>query len=361
MSGGKQRGPKWQVGAHRLKGLRRVHQDGRYYVYHRASGARMPDLPENHPDFLAAFLNAERGQARPRKRRAREGSLLDVWHAYCISDLHRALSASYRRDLEREGDQIIRGANDVLLRDIRQDHIEADLRDLAPHKANRRRKAWRAMMIFACGRGLIDADPSKYVDRRKAAKAEPYAAWSPGEVDAFRARWPLPTMQRVAFELLHWTGARISDTIRFGPGMVDKDGWLVYRQQKTGGEVAIPFRRTVPAFADPADLDMVHAAIGQHARQMTFVTTEYGTSRSPKSASQWFSKTARAAGISAKTAHGLRGTRCVLHAEGGATTHQLGAWVGHESLKEIEHYTKDADKRRVLSGPEAAPKIVQKI
>ncbi len=31
----------------------------------------MPDLPENHPDFLSAYLKAERGQHRPRKRRAR--------------------------------------------------------------------------------------------------------------------------------------------------------------------------------------------------------------------------------------------------------------------------------------------------
>ena len=321
----------------------------------------MPDLPENHPDFLSAYLKAERGQHRPRKRRARECSLLAIWHAYCISDHHRALSASYRRNLERDGDLIIRGANDVLIRDIRKDHIENDLRDLAPHKANRRRKSWRAMMIFAKERGFIKEDPSKYVDRRKTRKAKRHPAWTAAEIDTFRAHWPLNSMQRLAFELLHWTGARVSDAIRFGPGMVDKNGWLSYRQQKTGGDVAVPFRRAVPEIADKADLDMVHAALDQHSRHMTFITTFYSTSRSPKSVSQWFSKAARAAGILTKTAHGLRGTRCVLLAERGATTHQIGAWVGHESLKEIEHYTKDADKRRVLSGPEAAPKIVQKI
>jgi len=49
-----------------------------------------------------------------------------------------------------------------------------------------------------------------------------------------------------------------------------------------------------------------------------------------------------------------RKSRMILHAESGANIHQIAAWSGHEPLKEIERYTKRAEKRRLLSpGPSA--------
>ncbi|WOI56723.1 hypothetical protein [Palleronia sp. LCG004] len=39
----------------------------------------------------------------------------------------------------------------------------------------------------------------------------------------------------------------------------------------------------------------------------------------------------------------------ILHAERGANIHQIAAWSGHETLKEIERYTKRAERRRLLS------------
>jgi hypothetical protein len=36
--------------------------------------------------------------------------------------------------------------------------------------------------------------------------------------------------------------------------------------------------------------------------------------------------------------------------EAEATTHQIGAWTGHESLKKIEHYAKKFNKRKALTG-----------
>jgi len=50
-----------------------------------------------------------------------------------------------------------------------------------------------------------------------------------------------------------------------------------------------------------------------------------------------------------KTSHGLRKSRMILHAERGANIHQIAAWSGHETLKEIERYTRAAEKRRLLS------------
>ncbi len=36
-------------------------------------------------------------------------------------------------------------------------------------------------------------------------------------------------------------------------------------------------------------------------------------------------------------------------AEAGATAHQIAAWTGHESLSEVQRYSKAADRKRILS------------
>jgi integrase len=116
---------------------------------------------------------------------------------------------------------------------------------------------------------------------------------------------------------------------------VEDEGWLTFTQQKTGGEVSIPFRRELPEFAEryACDLALLHQAIkasGKH--HMTFLYTQHGTSRSSKSVSQWFSAKAKAAGVEDRTAHGLRKSRVIALAEPGGTSPQIGAWTGPDSL-----------------------------
>lgn len=90
---------------------------------------------------------------------------------------------------------------------------------------------------------------------------------------------------------------------------------------------------------------------------MTWIITSYGATRLVKGASQWFAKSARAANIIGKTAHGLRSARAVSLAERGASTHQIAAWTGHESLSEVEHYSRAANKKHILGGAEHERKL----
>ena len=40
----------------------------------------------------------------------------------------------------------------------------------------------------------------------------------------------------------------------------------------------------------------------------------------------------------------------VALAEAGASAHQIAAWTGHESLSEVAHYTRSADRKRAVMG-----------
>lgn len=55
-----------------LKGIHRKSVGGQTYVYHRPTGTRLPDLPNNHPDFISAVRNAAKQskvKSRAPKRR----------------------------------------------------------------------------------------------------------------------------------------------------------------------------------------------------------------------------------------------------------------------------------------------------
>ncbi len=350
----------------KLKGIRRVKQDGKVYRYHRATGTRLPDdIPEDHPDFLAAYLKAESqaGTKKPiRGATPRAGTVAHAWWQFTKSDDFLDLSDGYRRRMMAHGDDIVAKGGNVPIDQIRAYHIENDIQDMDRNAARTRLKTWRKFLDWTQPR-LVERNWAKYVDMPKAKKGTPHKRWSADHVAAFRNRWPVDTSQRLAFELMLFTGMRICDAVRCGPGWIDRDGWMTFKQKKTGGEVLIAFNRDLPPFADAEARAYLSECLNARTeRHMTFLATIHGTSRSEKAASNWFSDAARKAGLKGdqrRTAHGLRDTCCARLAEGGATAHQLMTWSGHESLEEAERYTKDADKKRMLTVDDSGPKIVQ--
>lgn len=170
------------------------------------------------------------------------------------------------------------------------------------------------------------------------------------EVERGTERWQIGTPQRLAFELIFWTGARCIDARVLGRQMVDRKGWLGYVQEKTGGAVAIPLFAPLPGWCAEFEPDrqMLLARLEAH-RDMTFIVTRTGSPRSQKGISQWIAANARAAGLTGLTAHGLRASRAIELYLIGATSQKIGAWTGHLSLSEIEHYTRAASRRALLA------------
>lgn len=330
---------------------------GAVYHYLRAPGCqlvRLPDLPLDSPAFLAAYAAALAGAKAPRlPSRYPAGSIGAVAASYEASDAFKHLSPATKARRRVILGQIVAKAGAGMIRDLKPRHIDADIAPLSPHPANARLKTWRGMCSWAKDAGLLIDNPAPGAKPKRIPKSDGHETWAADDIVRFRAHWPIGTAQRLTFELLFWTAVRVADSARLGPGMVDKAGWLVFRQGKTGGEVAVPLARALPAFAVgmQGDLDQLRAALdARPERHMTFLTTEAGAARSVKALSMWFVGAAKAAGVMGKSAHGLRKSRATLLAEAGATEHQIGAWTGHESLTEVRRYTRKADKRRILSG-----------
>lgn len=331
-----------------LRHIQTVNKGGRVYRYLRIPGQpriKLPDLPPDDPDFLAAYAKAM--QAAPRQLRAGAGSIAAMIEGYLRSDACAALSDGYRKIIRRHMDAIRVDAEAAMIRHLRAEHIQDDLRPLTAVQQRDRMKAWRLICGHALDARAIASDPTEGVRRPKPLQHVSHPAWALDHIEAYRKRWPIGTVQRALMEVAYWTGARISDVVMIGPGHVGRDGVLTFRQQKTGDLAYVPWSNPLPAHAEAmaADRAMMHEAIFQFRGHMTFLATRNGQTRSHKAAGHVIAAAAESAGFD-RSAHGLRRARAVQLAEAGANTLQIGAWTGHHSLSEIAHYVEEQDRRR---------------
>ena len=78
-----------------------------------------------------------------------------------------------------------------------------------------------------------------------------------------------------------------------------------------------------------------------------FILNEKGRPSTKASLGNFFQDAAKAAGMKARL-QGMRKAFCIYWAEQEATTHQIAAMAGHISLKEVERYTRAADRKRMV-------------
>ncbi|XWN32967.1 MAG: tyrosine-type recombinase/integrase [Devosia sp.] len=198
---------------------------------------------------------------------------------------------------------------------------------------------------------MIDIDPS--IGIRAPKGGEGHRAWSAEELEAFRKKWPFGTEQRLAFELGFWVGCRSSDVVKNGWQHVGPDGWIAFRQTKTGGEVSLPLKSLPDGFEDRLVQDHAHVVSAiEHTRgRMIFMETAHGRPRSSKAMAAWFRSACTAAQLPMScTFHGLRSTRASILAELGWSASRIGVWTRHTTLKEVTRYTRSASRRRMIEG-----------
>lgn len=327
---------------------------GKYYRTRRGGQerlTRLPDLPVDHPDFLAAWAAAARAEDAPKAFQS--GTIGSIWRAALASDLFFEFSPAYRAIIQRQAKGITDRAGAAKAGAVAEKHVRADLRDCTNPRA--RLKAWRFWARFAIDKGWITSDPTAQI-RLRLRSTTGHPAWSSAEIEAFRAAYPIGSTARAIMELTYWTGARISDAVKIGPPHL-RQGVLVFRQTKTQDMAYVPWTCALPDYASDmsADRDLCRAALAHIPTGLTFLQTAQGRARSHKAAGHVLAQACRSIELE-RSAHGLRKARAISLAEAGATPAQIGAWTGHRSLSEIAHYTREMDRFSAVMGADSEQK-----
>jgi integrase len=173
-------------------------------------------------------------------------------------------------------------------------------------------------------------------------KSDGFHSWTDAEIAQFEKHHPVGSRPRLALALLLFTGQRRSDVVSMGrqhirDAVIDgKATQLLHvKQQKTGAELDIPV------------LAPLAAIIAETPTDMTFLTTQFGKPFTAAGFGNWFREQCNAARLPHCSAHGLRKAAARRMAEWGFTAHEIAAWTGHLSLREVVRYTKGADQKRL--------------
>jgi integrase len=293
------------------------------------------------PDFWAQYRDALEGAPLPTKA-AKANTLACALERYRQSSSWAALSNATRRQREKVYRTVVITAGNAPLSQITPETIRAgrERRAGTPHSANNFLKAMRAFFAWAVEFKHVAVDPTKGIklltgDNDK----DGFHTWTQAELDRFEARWPVGTRERLAFDLLLYTGLRRGDAVRLGVQHV-RDGVIAIRTEKhakgRAGEL-ISIRILPPLAAS------IEAA---RTGDLTYLVTDAGHPWVKESFTNWFREACRKAGCPG-SAHGLRKAGATRAAEHGATERQLMAIFGWSTGKMAQHYTRAADRARL--------------
>jgi integrase len=311
------------------------------YHYFRRVGFPRVRLPGAlvSPEFMAAYQEAMALAPAPiGASKIKPGSVAAAVAAYLASRQFAELAAG-TRTLRR-----------AILQRFRDDHgdkpigimpakfIELVLGKMKPHAARNYFKAIRALCQFAVGAELIKVDPTAGMKAPK-VKSKRRRPWTDAEIAKYEATHLIGTNARLAFALGLYTLQRRSDVLRMGPQDV-RNGMLAVRQQKTGAVLSLPVRPELRTILDAIPLTGFS----------TFLVTKSGKQFCRSDFDEQFRAWCNDAGLPPDCYfHGLRASGCTILADAGCSAHEIAAWSGHMTLKEVEHYTRSADQKRLAA------------
>jgi integrase len=316
--------------------LRERTRHGRYvYYFRRGKGprTRLPDL--GAPDFEEAYQAALAGRARHRERE-QGGTLAWLIVRYKQSAHFASLKASTRKRRDAIMQNAAKAAGDIPFKAVTRKDIVQALDRRSPSSGIAFLNAMQAVFKWAQSVELIQVNPCDGV-KRPQFRSEGHHVWSVEEVESFRTRWRVGTRERLAMDLLLFTGLRRSDIFRVGRQHVAGEV-LSVRTEKTGKPVHIPIWSELRQSIDATPTG-----------DLAFLTTSAGKPfTSANSFGIWFAAACRAAGVPGR-AHGLRKAGATIAADNGASAHELMSMFGWSRLAMAETYTKQANEKRLAS------------
>ena len=205
-----------------------------------------------------------------------------------------------------------------------------------PEAANGRLKALRQVFKWAVEAGHSERNPAAEVPYIKTG-SEGFHTWSVEEVCQYLDYHGASSKAGRALTFLLYTGAARCDLVHLGRQHRRNDR-LVFKRNKTKVEVEIPILGEIKEAIDATPRD-----------QLAFIVTEFGKPFSPAGFGNKMRNWCNQAGLPHCSAHGLRKAGATIAADNGATAHQLMAIFGWKTLKQAEHYTRKADRRRLAN------------
>ncbi len=297
------------------------------------------------PEFMAEYEAALLGKPHKAKSRIPAGSLAWLWERYLDSLAFGQFSKATKSKKKNAMKRILASVPDATIAEVTSKAVKAgiDKRRDHPNVAREFLETLRGMFQWAVEAELVKSDPTAGIKTPRDKDTTGYHVWTEAECQQFEACWPRGTWQRLAFDLLLYTGLRRGDVVKVGRQHI-RDGLLVIKTEKTGEEAFIPI---LPPLAE--------AIANGPTGDLTFITGKRGRNMTKESFGNQFGKACRKAGVPG-SAHGLRKAMAnrVAHWLTEAELEAIFAWERGSRVSTI--YTQQVVRERLAKS--AAKKLV---
>jgi integrase len=194
------------------------------------------------------------------------------------------------------------------------------------------------------GGNLLKANPMLGIKLRKGKNSDGFHTWTDKEITRFEKRRAIGTGQRLALDLLLYTGLARGDVVRLGKQHVS-NGVITFRMEKNRGD-GVVYPPMLPVLAK--------TIAASKTGDLTFLVTERGMPFVKESFGNWFRDACRAGwlpGLSTRAPQGgsdSRGQRMARPC--------ISSWRCSDGRPKKWRYTQKADRKRLASA--AAPLLL---
>lgn len=319
----------------------------RVWYFRRGKGKRVRiDHDYGTDEFKEAYEAALVGDDAPKAKKAGAGSLRWLWGRYKDSQAWAALSAATRKQRENIMLHVLEKAGDRPLSAITRRAVVAgrDRRKETPAMARHFVETMRGLFRWAVDAEHVKEDPTRDVKVSK-PRTEGHHTWTDDECDKYEAKWEIGTRERLAFDIMLYTGFRRGDAARFGRQHI-RSGVIHLTTEKGQGRVTVVLPLLPP---------LAKSIEATKTGDMVFIAKADGSAMTKEGFGNWFAEACIAAGVPGR-AHGLRKAGATRAANRGASDAQLDAIFGWSGRGMAALYTKKANRQRLAE--EAAALLI---
>jgi len=320
----------------------------RRYWYHRATGTRLPDNPED-PGFLEAVRRLDKIAGTPI---VAERTFSQLVREYTASTWYNDLAPSTKSEYARHISYLEPVFGPHPVRCIGRLHAEKFMQKFAdrPTLAKAIKRTLSVMLTYAMEiLRWIDANPLYGMEKKRKRKATGQRPYTEQEISIFRQTNPLGSRARLAFEIGLVTGFRLNDLTRI-PASALRGAEIALFTSKTGQLVTLPVTYTMQAAFDAYVAARGAAGLPQSRYA---ISNEKGGKLHRRTLSADLLEAYEKAEFEAtQRTHALRYTSAVRMTELGYSYADIAAHLGHAAAEMARRYCEKSraneDLRRLI-------------
>lgn len=203
------------------------------YYFRRKGSARtaLPGVPGSE-EFLAAYTAAKAGPAPAPSSKAVAGTVRALILEYRASAEFAQLAPSWQREMGYVLNAVMDEDGDKPCAKLEKRHLlkKRDALKRKPGAANKKMRVWKSMGKFGADRGYFKENPAAGIKMLKLGR---WRAWTDEEHAQYEERWPLGTLQRVAYDMALYSLQRSADQLKIRWDKIAGDSTPL-KQSKTG-------------------------------------------------------------------------------------------------------------------------------